>query len=45
LISKRTALKRYLSLDDSEIDLEFGLIEDEWIKETQETLPVTTTDD
>lgn len=41
LISKRTALKRYLSLDDSEIDIELALIDDE----VEEILPVTTTDD
>lgn len=29
LISKRTALKRYLSLDDSEIDIEFALMDNE----------------
>jgi len=38
LISKRTALKRYLSLDDSEIDIELDLIDSEVV----DPLPVTT---
>lgn len=42
LISNRTALKRYLSLDDSEIDIELWLIADEWV---QEVLPVDNTND
>lgn len=46
LISKRTALKRYLSLDDSEIDLEFWLIDDEWVEDTVvDTLPVNDKND
>lgn len=42
LVSKRTALKRYLSLDDSEIDIELKLIEEEWLTNA---LPVTTNND
>jgi hypothetical protein len=44
LISKRTALKRYLSLDDTEVDVEFALLEEETAQVPEVVLPVTEED-